>query len=206
MRGRRAIGQFAALIAALIGYYLPFVTHKTAALTMGGWDLAEFVGISPSVRYATPPMVAPGLLRAALIVLTVLFGLYAWRVRGVWRWFSALIALGLALTFIPPIEFFRGVTEDPNYRQLGAFGIVCIGLLGTVSIVNMVRVARRAPAPDWLGLVVALVGVALCWVGVAEARAVIMSPILRVEVGWGVGPMVYSLGVLIGGGLGLRTA
>lgn len=196
----RSAAHLAALIGALVGYYLPFTAHKTAALTMQAWDLAEFVGISPSVRYAMPPMLAPGLLRAGLVALMVLFGLYAAQSRGVGRWGAAGIALALALTFLPPIEFFRGNTQDPNYLQLGTYALVSGSLL---ALIGVLTAARRVP-PAWFGLIAALIGVGACWIGAAEARAVLMSPILRVTVDWGIGPFVYAAGVLIGGILGMR--
>jgi hypothetical protein len=194
--------HFAALIVALVGYYLPFTAHKTAGLTMQAWDLAEFVGISPSVRYATPPMLAPGLLRAGLVALGVLFGLYAAHSQGVGRWGAAVIALALALTFLPPIEFFRGNAQDPNYLQLGTYAIVSGALLGLIAVLTLIR---RVP-PAWFGLIAAGIGAGVCWVGAVEARAVLTSPILRVSVDWGIGPVVYTAGILIGGILGLWRA
>src|SRR5258706_5695618 len=96
------------LFIALLAYYLPWVYHKTAALTANGYDLAEWVSIHPAVRNGNPPLLAPFLLRVVLSGLALLFGLHAAKSQKLTHWLYAVFALILSITLLPPLDFFRG--------------------------------------------------------------------------------------------------
>src|SRR5690348_12553890 len=97
------------LILALIAYYLPWVYHRAAALTFNANDLAEWVSLDPNVRGAAVPLVIPLLLRIMLAFLALLFGLAAACAdRDFGRWGFSTLAVILAITLLPPADFFKG--------------------------------------------------------------------------------------------------
>src|SRR4051794_40034649 len=96
------------LFIALVAYYLPWVFHKTAALTAQAYDLAELVSLAPEVRNGNPPLLAPFLLRVVLVGLAVLFALQAAEKSGWVHWLYVAMAWVLVITLLPPLEFFRG--------------------------------------------------------------------------------------------------
>lgn len=96
-----------ALFIALIGYYVTWINNSAAALSANAFDLAEWVGLIPAVRYAQPPMSAPFALRAALVCLAWLFALRsAASERLGARIGLGGIAVALAVSLRPPIAFF----------------------------------------------------------------------------------------------------
>src|SRR5262249_51264916 len=63
----------------------------------------------------------------------LLCGLYAARTENALvRGGYALLAVLLAITLLPPVEFFKGAWDDANYRQ--QFGIAVISVIGLVVI------------------------------------------------------------------------
>src|SRR5207245_1175929 len=52
---RRTI-QLAALGLALVGYWLPWLTHPAAALRLNGYELSEWVTYLPGVRAGSLPL------------------------------------------------------------------------------------------------------------------------------------------------------
>lgn len=186
-----------ALLAALLGFYLPWVANPAAALTYNAWDLAEQVGLSPAVRYTDPPMVAPFLLRAVLAALSLLFALATRNLRP--RLLAVLsggLALVLALTLLPPLEFFRGATQDPNYVQLISLCIATfIGLAATLALRGVLRTRVTAS--------VALIGAAFAIAGQTLAAQTIRA--LGVPAPIGVGFFVTLIGLGIAAVLSLRA-
>src|SRR5258706_12494313 len=55
MLRRRAV-QLAALGLALVGYWLPWLTHPAAALRLNGYELSEWVTFLPGVRDGSLPL------------------------------------------------------------------------------------------------------------------------------------------------------
>lgn len=185
------------LASALLCYYLPWQYHPAAALSANAFDLAEWVGLSPAVRYAfSPPMAAPFLLRVVLSLLAVLFALNARMLAGWWRWLNAGLALLLTITLAPPIEFIRvpGATEDPNYRQL--FTLLIGTLIALGSVMLLARFRPRFPF-RLLGVLLAAMAMAAGVAGLVLALNVLSADPLRIEVRVGVGVvgMVVVLGV-----------
>jgi hypothetical protein len=184
------------LLVALMCYYLPWHYHPAAALSANAFDLAEWVGLSPAVRYAfSPPMVAPFLLRVVLSMLAVLFALNAPMNAGLWRWLNGGVALLLAITLAPPIEFIRvpGATADPNYRQLFALLIGTLIALGGVLLLARFRVRIPFRALSVLLAVLAMVAGAG---GLALAMNVLSADPLRIEGRVGIGA-VGLVGALV---------
>ena len=135
MRRTNWLLRFPWLLAALVAYYLPWISHQAAAFSLNAYDLAEFTSIYPAVRSASIPYLTPFLLRAVMAGLALLFGIRALKAETNWgRWGYAILALWLAITLLPPLDFFRGGWDDPNHRQQFGLSIgtllVLVGLAG----------------------------------------------------------------------------
>ncbi|MDE2859272.1 MAG: hypothetical protein OXN94_15610 [Chloroflexota bacterium] len=115
------------LLLALAGYLLPWVTAPNAAMTLNAFDLAEWTSLHPWQQQATPPLIAPLLLRAQLSILAALITL--WSTSRKERFLAFLFVALLSVSLLPPLEFLSNVA-DPNYRQLLFLAIVTI-LLST---------------------------------------------------------------------------
>jgi hypothetical protein len=177
----------------LLAYLLPWVINPGAALTMGGYDLAEWISLHPGARNQSPMLLASLLLRLPLVCVTWLISLQPpqFRFTTAW-WLRALLAVFLIVAQLPPLEFVTHL-NDPNYQQqmalaalsllgalLGLSGLlfkwqalvmlICVVVGGISSIWGMSQAAGmmhdfRLPAEIGIGVVV-YVGVCITWVGV----------------------------------------
>ncbi len=177
------------LFAALVAYYLPWIANRAAALSANGYDLAEWVSLHPAVRGASIPLVAPFLLRAVPGGLALLFGFRALRASTTWtRLGYAVVAVWLALTLLPPPDFFRGGWDDVNYRQQFLLS------LGTLIALGALIVARRRAAPHLLRRIEVAVGVlALLFGLVGEIMAISVIRSLRIDAPLGIGPVILVI-------------
>lgn len=192
------------LLTALIGYYATWINNAAAALSANAFDLAEWVGIIPAVRYADPPMGAPFALRLALVMLAWLFALHgaaAQRLSG--RVIFGVIGLALAVSLRPPIAFFRGETADPNYQQLA---LLC--LLALIGVALISAAGWRGMARRWwwllMALPLALIGVGSALVGLRGALEALSR--LQIPTPLGAGGIVYGIGVGLYGVLSVWLA
>jgi hypothetical protein len=94
------------LALAIVGYFGPWVDHKTAALVLTGQDMGEFVKFLPEVRAGTAPMIReffylpPFAAALGLILLMASKRLaYPLVVRAV----MLLAVLGLTWAMLPPV-------------------------------------------------------------------------------------------------------
>ncbi|GAB4551462.1 MAG: hypothetical protein OHK0023_18440 [Anaerolineae bacterium] len=183
-----------ALLIALVGYYVTWINNAAAALSANAFDLAEWVGIAPSVRYVAPPnvpMLPPLLLRLALVILALLFALHAARAQKITpRVIFSLIALALVVSLRPPIDFFRGNSTDPNYQQLA--GLCALGLVG---LALLAAAAWRGLRLGWLTLPLTLIGILAALVGYLQSVEVIRT--LQIPAPLGAGLPLYCGGLTI---------
>lgn len=183
----------AALFAALIGYYATWINNAAAALSANAFDLAEWVGIIPAVRYADPPMTAPFALRLALVMLAWLFALHSATARRPFgRAVLGMISLALAVSLRPPIAFFRGETADPNYQQLALLCFVALFGVAFISVLGWRSMGRRW----WWGLIAlpfGLSGILSALVGLGGALEALGR--LQIPTPLGAGGIVYGIGV-----------
>ena len=187
----RSLNRIPWLVIALIGYYLPWLYHNAAGLTFNAYDLAEWISIHPAVRDGNPPLLAPFLLRAVLGALALLAALRAARSFGWERWLYTVFALALAITLMPPLEFFRDAADDPNYRQQFILAVVVLVLfLG-------IAAASYRPWLKWVEVTVpTLTAVATIW-GVVLALNVAQSLHLEHTLGGGVIVLLVCLAMMV---------
>lgn len=184
------------LISALIGYYVTWINNRAAALSANAFDLAEWIGIIPAVRYAEPPLSAPFALRTALVCLAWLFALRsALAQRIAERVVLGTIGLALAISLRPPIAFFRGEVGDPNYQQLAALCLVAVS-----GVLFISAAAWRVKARQWwlwLSPLLALIGVASAALGLRAALEALAR--LKIPTPLGAGFFLFAIGVVAHG-------
>jgi hypothetical protein len=113
----------------LLAYILPWVVNPGAALTLGGYDLAEWISLHPGARAQTPMLFTSLLLRLPLVSLTWLIATHS-SSRLTWNWWlSGVIAGLLVVAQLPPLEFVAN-PNDPNYQQQMALaGLSLVGVI-----------------------------------------------------------------------------
>lgn len=125
--------QFFGSIIVLVGFFGPWIAHRTAALTVTGYELSEFAKFFPQIQSGAVPV------RRALFVTPLLAGLASLvptihrsiRVRPVRLGAVALMML-LGLAVLPPVQ---AISERQHRLQLGLVmgGIALSGVAPLVS-------------------------------------------------------------------------
>ncbi len=182
------------LAVALAGCYLPWVYHRTAGLTFNAIDLAEWVSLAPAVRGGSVPLLIPFLLRIALVGIALLCGVRAAIEERKWsRWLYMLLALALAATLLPPVDFFKGAFDDPNYRQQFALAVSTLIGLGIVMLVKR----RASPNFRWTRITWAVSIVALLCAVSGNLLALNVVQSLKLEETLGGGMFLYGVGLAL---------
>ena len=182
------------LAVALAGCYLPWVYHRTAGLTFNAIDLAEWVSLAPAVRDGSVPLLIPLLLRIALVGIALLCGVRAAIEERKWsRWLYMLLALALAATLLPPVDFFKGAFDDPNYRQQFALAV------GTLIGIGVMVVIRRQASQNfrWTRITWAISIVALLCAVSGNLLALNVVQSLKLEETLGGGMFLYGVGLAL---------
>lgn len=143
---RRRWVQIVALALTLVGYWLPWLAHPTAALQLNGYELSEWVTFLPGVRDGTLPL-SRLLFLLPLGCLALLLGLAAtWQaqrpapllavaspqpakpasrssltgvlpaVQGSLGWGLLLLGLLCAFVVFPPYPYLFTAIADQEYR------------------------------------------------------------------------------------------
>jgi hypothetical protein len=130
------------------------------------------------------------LLRAVMGWLALLFAVTGWRCAGWLRWLNGAVALSLAVTLAPPIEFIRapGGLDDPNYQQSVRLMLATLAALGVTAWWRW----QRGGINGWIAVVPALVAIGCAVGGVAAAFGILSQPPLRVATSIGLGVVVTS--------------
>jgi hypothetical protein len=129
---------------AALGYLGPWIAHPTAALTLSGGDMAEFVKFLPGVLEDSPRLVRqlfylpPFAVSMSIALLVGLDSLqYAWFLRSV----AVLLAVPVSLQLLPPAWSPSSLMTAEFRTQTVALGI-CWLLLACFWLM------RRLP--EWL--------------------------------------------------------
>jgi len=189
------------LSLALLAYYLPWTVHPAAAFTLNANDLAEWISLHPAVRGGSPPLVGPFLLRIVLAGMAVLWACYATRPAhrmqrsGLWQKIAIVMALILGITLMPPLGFFRGAGDDPNYQQQF---MISLGTMSSLIVLTAIwnRFCERA---RWLFRVLNIgipsLGVIAGMVGLISAMDTVRSVGLTVGLGPGLPALIFALSI-----------
>ena len=124
-----------------LGYFLPWVPHRAAALSMGAYDLSDWVTLLPQVQAGSLPVGRRHFL--ALLALAVALTAGHASPGGARRWLLLLSGLGalMLLPAYPSIVWYR--TDGAVQAQLG---LLAATLLAGAAFL-------RWPHWRWLGLV-----------------------------------------------------
>lgn len=172
----------ALILAALLlaAYAAPWLSGGSAALTYGGYDLAEWVSLHPEVRGGNPALWAALLLRLPLTCIALLLALIPARARA--QWSDVLRTAGIILLTIaqlPPLEFFTIAQGDVNYQQQFMLALATF-ILGIGALFAPLGKARAI-----LILLVALAGLACSIGGISEANRLMQSFNIAAAIGYG---------------------
>lgn len=179
------------LVLAVVGFFGPWVPHKTAALTVTGPELAEFAKFFPQVQGGVVDVIR-GLFLTPVTAAAILMGLAASQlaVRPIVRFAATGLAALLALVALPPYGFYLA----PEYR------VHLILAIGGVMLVLLTLLARRLPRRVW-GFLVAL----LALVGAIPAlwQFVLLRPLIVAlygngfGLGWGLATCMAGFALLL---------
>ena len=196
------LGAAVTLLIALAGYLGPWIPHKTAALTVTGFELAEFAKFFPQVQGGTVP-VDRMLFYLPLVAVAVLAAWYGVR----WaRWLPPVLVAGLVMLITPysvldaarlSITANAPFTPDPAYLE--QLLIVVGGAALTLAAYRVAGLPARVRRGLRLGLAVVSLGAAL-W------QFALVYPLFAAlyghptGVGWGV--FVCAAGLVVAARLG----
>jgi len=192
-RGRSALCGLPMAACALIvaGYFGPWVAHKTAALTVTGYELSEFAKFFPQVQGGSVP-VRRGLFVVPLLTASVSLALTAQRStsRPLPRRGATAFAVLLSLFAFPPYQSFLA----PAYRlQLVLVGV---GILLTLLTPLARQISERVRGA--LFLVLAVVGACSALWQIVSLRPLIVDLYgAPVWPGWGVVTCMAGLLLLL---------
>jgi hypothetical protein len=191
---RKRIVLILGLALAIVGYFGPWVDHKTAALVLTGQDMGEFVKFLPEVRAGTAPMIReffylPPFAAALCLILLMASKQLAYRL--VVRAVMLLAVLALAWAMLPPVWTPQLLVTAEFRRQTGAIAF-CLLLLIIDPVLRRLSPRRMAVTM----IVLALLGTAPpLWQFFAIREAVNRAYGWPVQVGWG--PWITALGFLV---------
>ena len=130
---------FLGFALVVVGYFGPWIPHDTAALTVTGFELAEFAKFFPQVQGGVVP-VTRGLFLTPIAAVAILLGLVVSRLaaRPAVRFVGAGLAVLLALVALPPYGFY--LAAEYRGHLILAGGGAALVLLTLLSH----RLSRRA--------------------------------------------------------------
>ena len=187
------------LLVAWIGCYFPWTATTGAAFSVNLFDLAEWTSLDPVVRGGNPTLLSTFLLRAtvALIALALAIKIVDMPNRLA-RWGLWLLTFLIGVGLLPPLDFFRGSFDDPNYRQ--QFVIAAVTL---ISIGAIIFFGRRGTvrALAWIGSILSILALIFGVIGTLMAASELGAFGLRFAPGVG----IAITGVALIGAISLST-
>jgi hypothetical protein len=192
------------LVLVFIGYFGPWFPHKTAALSVTGFELAEFAKFFPQVQGGVVA-IHRSLFYVPLVVALILLGILASQstVRVI-RFVVPLLAIVVLLATVLPYPVVDSVrhalstrsplTLDPQYA-----GHLVLLLIGS-ALSLLTPLARQLPrrVRDVLILLLALAGGALAGWQYAVLRPLVNALYgVRLGVGWGLVACMVGFGLLL---------
>ena len=171
------------VFAAFVALLLPWMEGGTTALSLNFRDLAEWCSLNPLSRNSDLALGASLGLRLLPALLLAMWLLQA-RPGPLPR---ALVTILLAVSLLPPPEFFAGDLRDPNYRQMTLVALITL-LAGLVCGLRPVT-GTRARAT------LAVFSILTAWHALSAALDLQRS--LELEVSPGIGFPTFVLATLV---------
>jgi hypothetical protein len=194
---------------ALVGYWGPWVNHKTAALVLSGLDMAEFVKFLPGVRAGTEFMIRELFylpLLAAALCLALISSHRPWHYPLWARAIMVIIAIVLAIIVLPPYPFILQALGSDEFRRQFLMGAGCLAIIvGSLLYRRRSTEAHeRLPRAIVAGLliVISLVGaLPALWQFFSIRSALDTVYGQPIQIGWGLWLTVAGFLVVAGAGL-----
>lgn len=164
------------VVAILIAYVLPWIVNPGVGLTLNAYDLAEWASLAPGARSSPPALFATLLLRLPLVWVAFLTA----SLPAKKLWINVVLILTLSIALLPPFEFFRNASDDPNYRQ--QFALAGITVIGGMLILSFIPPRIRPILAMLFTLASAVSGI---W-GVLQAYSIMQQFALSVNLGFGI--------------------
>jgi hypothetical protein len=192
------------LALVFIGYFGPWLPHRTAALSVTGFELAEFAKFFPQVQGGVVAIYR-SLFYTPLVVAFVLLGILASQsTMRVVRLIVPLFAVVVLLAAILPYPVVDGVrhalstrsplTLDPQY--MGHLGLLLVGSVLSLLTPLAGQLPRRVRGV--LVLLLAIAGGALAGWQVALLRPLVDALYgVRLGMGWGLVTCMVGFGLLL---------
>jgi len=171
-----------ALVAALAGYFGPWIWHRATGLVVTGVDLAEYVKFLPPMRAGQIDMLRESFY-APLAMGSLIAGLVASRrVLPLWlRWLAGISVIPLALAMLPP-AWSPGVLAMPEFRLQVIALVACIAALSLLLVTRLFPDAITLPVVALLALIAAIWPAANFLAVLAPIEALYLTAI---RPGWG---------------------
>ncbi len=185
----------------LVGYWGPWVNHKTAALVLSGLDMAEFVKFLPGVRAGTefvirelfylPPL-------AAALCLALIGSSRLWRYPLWARAIMVIVAIVLAIVVLPPYPFIlQALSSDEFGRQFS----MAAGCLAVIAASLLYRRLPRAVVAGLLIIVSFAGAIPPLWQFFSIRSALDRVYGQPIHIGWGLWLTVAGFLVVAGAGV-----
>lgn len=171
-----------AITLILVAYFLDWIPHPAAGLTLIGLEVGEWIKFLPGMRNVADPVTnRTWFYLPPITAALALLGLTAdWPIGRLQTWLARAIAGVVALLALPQLEVIR---DEPSAEWRTR--VVWILLVGVAALL-VGLVGKRARVVALLWIVVALIGGLLPTIGYVQIRPVIATA-LQESVGIGVG-------------------
>jgi len=187
----------------LVGYWGPWVNHKTAALVLSGLDMAEFVKFLPGVQAGAEFMIRELFylpLLAAAFCLALMGSNRLWRYPLWARAVMVIVAIVLVIIVLPPYPFILQALSSDEFRRQFLMGAGCLAIVGGMLLYR--RLPRAIMAA--LLIVVSLAGaIPPLWQFFSIRDALDRVYGQPIHVGWGL--WLTAVGCLVIAGTGARV-
>ena len=185
----------------LVGYWGPWVNHKTAALVLSGLDMAEFVKFLPGVQAGAEFMIRELFylpLLAAAFCLALMGSNRLWRYPLWARAVMVIVAIVLVIIVLPPYPFILQALSSDEFRRQFLMGAGCLAIVGGMLLYR--RLPRAIMAA--LLIVVSLAGaIPPLWQFFSIRDALDRVYGQPIHVGWGLWLMAAGFLVVAGAGV-----
>jgi hypothetical protein len=167
------------LVLSIAAYLLPWSTSSINSLSLGAYDLAEWVNSLPTASL---------LLRLQLLLISLIFMLTYLPAQGWGRGLGIAIILLLTIAQLPPLDFITR-SNDTNQQQQFALAI------GTLLGAGFSLWLATKPQKTGFALLIALIGIITSILG--EMQAIAFMQQYRPDAAIGIGlPLLISAYVL----------